>query len=189
LVDDETGEYSIVSSGVAVKYIAASEAVAAGKSIVGVGKCPDPSSPDGYGPEITSEPFKVSCLASIPTITVTGTYSPTGVTTWDNTGLLANGVFTSDCIPFTRTAVVDPNPAALGIKGPIAFGGSPITLSPCPSQPSRSNITLSATNAANNPIQFASATVGFNQGLIYWSGTLVFSSTAPDARDASELNC
>jgi hypothetical protein len=190
LVDDETGEYSIVSSGVAVKYLVASEAAAAGKSIVGVGKCPDPSAPDGYGPEITSEPFKVSCLASIPTITVTGTYSPTGVTTWDNTGLIANCVFTFACTPFTRPAVVNPNPAALGIKGPITFGGSPLRSGvPGPACSSRANITLSATNAANNPIEFASATVGFDQGCLYWSGTLVFSSTAPDARDASELNC
>jgi hypothetical protein len=59
LVDDATGAYSIVSSGVAATYIVASEAAAAGKSVVGVGKCPDPSSPDGYGPEIVSAPVKI----------------------------------------------------------------------------------------------------------------------------------
>ncbi|MEB3275371.1 MAG: hypothetical protein VKM92_00235, partial [Cyanobacteriota bacterium] len=59
LVDDVTGEYSIVSSGVAATYIVASAATAAGKSIVGVGRCPDPSSPDGYGPAVASPPVKV----------------------------------------------------------------------------------------------------------------------------------
>jgi hypothetical protein len=29
---------------------------AVGKTVVGVGRCPDPSSPDGYGAEIVSEP-------------------------------------------------------------------------------------------------------------------------------------
>jgi hypothetical protein len=56
LTDNATGGYAVVSSGVAATYIVAAEAAAAGKTIVAVGKCPDPSSPDGYGPEITSSP-------------------------------------------------------------------------------------------------------------------------------------
>lgn len=58
LVDDATGEYSVISSGVAATYIVASAAAASGKSIVGVGKCPDPSAPGGYGAEIVSPPIK-----------------------------------------------------------------------------------------------------------------------------------
>ena len=44
----------MVGSGVAATYIVASEAAAANKTVVGVGKCPDPSAPGGYGPEIIS---------------------------------------------------------------------------------------------------------------------------------------
>jgi hypothetical protein len=49
----------VVSSGVAATYIVASEAAVAGKSVLGVGKCPDPSAPGGYGPEISSPPVKI----------------------------------------------------------------------------------------------------------------------------------
>jgi hypothetical protein len=54
LTDNATGGYTVVGSGVAATYLVASEAAAAGKTVVGVGKCPDPSAPDGYGPEIVS---------------------------------------------------------------------------------------------------------------------------------------
>lgn len=56
LSDDTTGGYTVVSEGVAISYIVTSEAAAPGKSIVAVGKCPDPSAPGGYGPEIISNP-------------------------------------------------------------------------------------------------------------------------------------
>lgn len=59
LVTDATGEYQVVSSGVAVTYLATEAATAAGVSVVGVGRCPDPSAPGGYGPEIISPPAKV----------------------------------------------------------------------------------------------------------------------------------
>jgi hypothetical protein len=59
LTDNTTGGYAVVSSGVAATYIVASEAAAANKTIVAVGKCPDPSAPDGYGPEIVSAPASV----------------------------------------------------------------------------------------------------------------------------------
>jgi hypothetical protein len=75
LVDDATGEYTIVSSGVAATYLVAAEAAAAGKSIVGVGKCPDPSAPNGYGPEIISEP--IAAPPEWNEITQTGTFSVT----------------------------------------------------------------------------------------------------------------
>jgi hypothetical protein len=52
LIDNTTGEITVVSSGVAATYIVANGTI--GKSVVGVGKCPDPTSPDGYGPEIYS---------------------------------------------------------------------------------------------------------------------------------------
>ena len=65
LTDNTTGGYTVVSSGVAAKYIVASEAAAAGKTIVAVGKCPDPSAPGGYGPEIVSAPVVAQLLFGI----------------------------------------------------------------------------------------------------------------------------
>ena len=58
LVDDATGGRTKVSEGVAAKYIVSSAATAAGVSVLAIGRCPDPSSPTGYGPEITSSPIK-----------------------------------------------------------------------------------------------------------------------------------
>jgi hypothetical protein len=74
LTDNTTGGYTVVSSGVAVKYIVASEAAAANKTIVAVGKCPDPSSPDGYGPEIVSAPVVAQPLFGIVGFTNVGKY-------------------------------------------------------------------------------------------------------------------
>ena len=63
LVDDATGNYTVVSSGVAQTYVATAAAVAEGKTIYGVGRCPDPSAPAqtggvpaGYGEPIISQP-------------------------------------------------------------------------------------------------------------------------------------
>jgi len=66
LVDDVTGAYTVVSSGVAATYTVAAVATQTGKSIVGIGRCPDPSAPAqtsgtlsipaGYGEPIVSSP-------------------------------------------------------------------------------------------------------------------------------------
>jgi hypothetical protein len=56
LVDNETGGEEVVSEGVAIGYAVPGGGIPDGKSLVGVGRCPDPSSPDGYGPEIVSPP-------------------------------------------------------------------------------------------------------------------------------------
>ena len=73
LVDDATGAYTVVSSGVAATYIVASTAVAAGKTVYGIGRCPDPTAPSqedgtipaGYGPPITSNPAPKNEFISI----------------------------------------------------------------------------------------------------------------------------
>jgi hypothetical protein len=57
LIDNATGEITVAAFGVAAPYIAGS---VTGKSVVGVGKCPDPSSPTGYGPEIVSPPITIT---------------------------------------------------------------------------------------------------------------------------------
>jgi hypothetical protein len=91
LVDNATGEYTVVSFGVAATYI--TSPVQGSKSIIGVGKCPDPSSPTGYGPEIISPPVPAPQWPSIVDYdqgligvsTFSGFYSPTGVTVFNAT--------------------------------------------------------------------------------------------------------
>jgi hypothetical protein len=73
LVDNATGSYQVVSAGVAATYMVAFNASAAGKTIVGVGRCPDPSSPDGYGAEIISEPTPLVALPPENDVTQLGT--------------------------------------------------------------------------------------------------------------------
>jgi len=91
LVNNTTGAYEVVGSGVAVDYIATSAATAANVTVTAVGKCPDPSSPDGYGPEITSSPLTIQNPCTAPEGQgFTGTISPTGTTTisWSGGALL-----------------------------------------------------------------------------------------------------
>lgn len=52
LVNDSTGVETLVDSGVAITYAVTSQAV--GQRVFGVGRCPDPGSPDGYGTPIES---------------------------------------------------------------------------------------------------------------------------------------
>jgi hypothetical protein len=60
LVNDTTGAYSVVASGVDAQYLVTAGAVSGSTSIVAVGRCPDPSSPTGYGPEIVSPPLRIA---------------------------------------------------------------------------------------------------------------------------------
>lgn len=55
LRDINTGEETLVSSGVAATYIVTQNAQQAGVEVFGIGRCPDPSSPDGYGPAVQSD--------------------------------------------------------------------------------------------------------------------------------------
>ena len=52
LTDNTTGAITVVSSGVAATYVTTN--ADNGKSVTAVGKCPDPSGVDGYGPEFYS---------------------------------------------------------------------------------------------------------------------------------------
>lgn len=79
LIDNTTGGYTVVSEGVASTYIVAETIVAANRTIVAVGRLPDPSSPDGYGEEIVSPPVAVpSCVP--PQTYLTGSYCLSGMT-------------------------------------------------------------------------------------------------------------
>jgi hypothetical protein len=72
LVDNATGSYQVVSAGVAATYMVSFNANAVGKTIVGVGRCPDPSSPDGYGAEVISDPTTPVAFPADGSITEVG---------------------------------------------------------------------------------------------------------------------
>lgn len=55
LIDTATGISELVSSGVAETFIVGQTAASFGKSVYGVGCCPDPSAPGGYSACTTSE--------------------------------------------------------------------------------------------------------------------------------------
>ena len=57
LVNNTTGVRTLVEFGVAAPYIIGSSAI--GKSVLGIGRCPDPGSADGYGTPIESIPTAV----------------------------------------------------------------------------------------------------------------------------------
>jgi hypothetical protein len=92
LVDDTTGDIEVVSQGVAATYIVAANASAVGKTVVGVGKCPDPSSPTGYGGESVSDPTPPIVLPDPGDVIQLGTATrPSGAGTfyfqWTSSGL------------------------------------------------------------------------------------------------------
>lgn len=115
LVDDATGQYTIVSSGVAATYIVAETAAKAGKSILAVGKCPDESAPGGYGPEIISAPVQVkppgsefgegTIATGLNSITgLSSTFNPGSQSQWTNFELVSVGIvggFSNDTNPLT----------------------------------------------------------------------------------------
>ena len=76
LVNDATGVITFLGSG--STYTVTEALLTPGVSVIGVGRCPDGSSPDGYGPEITSDPFKPSPLPTVFGTFVLGGYMPDG---------------------------------------------------------------------------------------------------------------
>jgi hypothetical protein len=124
LVNDSTGAYSVVSAGVAAPYIVTSAATAAGISVVGVGKCPDPSSPTGYGPEIVSPPVVATDWV---------TFSPTGGTltvqyeyTFTDSNWLrcSNGTVASVRVPITSLEPSVPYSISNAVAYRVVYLGS-----------------------------------------------------------------
>jgi hypothetical protein len=112
LVNEATGEYTIVAAGVATPYIATEAAAAAGVRVEGVGRCPDPSAPDGYGEPIEFGPVPkiASGCGGIEGITYNGTVPPPGNTIGAPI-TLANGNITSQTYNFQQAgcnAAIDP---------------------------------------------------------------------------------
>jgi hypothetical protein len=173
LVDDATGGYEIVSFGVASTYIIGSAAAAAGKSIVGVGRCPDPSAPDGYGDPINSCPMadvKPAGYTELPagvlgrTVNVTGASERTA-SFYCDTGVLAEGGlivepgFAGQFIaPFDFVAFAGPTPALITLE--CVCGGSSTATS--------TEIKMTFYSASG---QVATVGAQGGSGLIYESGS------------------
>ena len=93
------------------------------KSVYAEIRCPDPSSPDGYGEPIQSDPTPIigpSCT-DIPGITYNGTVPPPGNTTGAQI-ILANGDITR------ATYVASPNDCTADVGSPVTNGASTVTL-------------------------------------------------------------
>lgn len=58
-ININTGERTSLGSGVAFDLTISDELQQEGVQILGVGRCPDPSAPDGYGPEVESDTVDV----------------------------------------------------------------------------------------------------------------------------------
>ena len=184
LVDTVTGTSEMVSSGEASTYIVATTAATSGKEILAVGRCPDDSSPDGYGPPITSAPIKVerAVKPGFENTTFSGTYSPTGTTilvlagSWTGTSNFGEcGDYTS--APYNSTFTL------AGVTGTsVAFSGGSATCG------GRFSAVLNITNGAGSTSGLVNIDgSGSDIGISDFSGGLSFSTTAPDALPASEL--
>jgi hypothetical protein len=58
--DINTGERTLIGQGISATYEVTEALQQEGVMVIGIGKCPDPGSPDGYGPPIESESVGIS---------------------------------------------------------------------------------------------------------------------------------
>jgi hypothetical protein len=134
LVDNETGGEEVVSEGVAIGYAVPGGGIPDGKSLVGVGRCPDPSSPDGYGPEIVSPPvetplFQLTQFASkIEFYVVSGNSNRTRC---DNGDVIQIGGTTSGFVgaataPFQFDQYSAPSPGSANVDCVCRVGGGAV---------------------------------------------------------------
>tara|TARA_B100001142_G_C14347269_1_gene660556 strand:- start:3997 stop:6444 length:2448 start_codon:yes stop_codon:yes gene_type:complete len=72
LIDTATGAQELVSSGVAETFIVGETAASFGKSVLGVGCCPDPSAPGGYSACTTSEQIQLGNDGAAGCVRMTG---------------------------------------------------------------------------------------------------------------------
>ena len=180
LVDDATGAYTIVSSGVAATYIIASEAAAAGKSIVGVGKCPDPSSPTGYGPEVQSTPIIArTFVPGFENVTFTGSYSPTGLTTITRTGVWKGYLANPPTCTLYETSANGSSNHSNGVTG---MRIEKLDLTSCNGY----NVFRPQARNKNGVWENAGSISGVG-GFYAFEGSFSFSTTAPDAVSAENL--
>jgi hypothetical protein len=134
LVDNETGEEEVVSEGVAIGYAVPGGGIPDGKSLVGVGRCPDPSSPDGYGPEIVSPPvetplFQLTQFASKIEFYVVSANS--NRTRCDNGDVIQIGDTTSGFVgaataPFQFDQYSAPSPGSANVDCVCGVGGAAV---------------------------------------------------------------
>jgi hypothetical protein len=184
LMDTATGTSEIVSSGVAATYIVASTAAGAGKQIIGIGRCPDSSSPDGYGQSITSSPLCVDrqVKPGFENTTFSGTYSPTGLTTVVVTGSWTGSSNFGECDSYT-SAPYNSTFTFLGVTSTsIAFSGGSATCG------GEFGAVINVQNGAGATSGLVNIDGSFDDiGISAFGGNLAFSTTAGDALPATEL--
>lgn len=135
LIDNTTGTITVVSQGVAATYIP--DSGANNKTVVGVGKCPDPSSPTGYGPEISSPPLLITDgFVPVPNPGATvgwikttqlwsGGRNDCGSNTFHDFGLIASSVSSGSYANIVSYKVLDQYSTAIYNCGGVNGGGIP----------------------------------------------------------------
>lgn len=160
LIDNTTGEISVVSQGVAATYIP--DSGANNKTVIGVGKCPDPSSPTGYGPEISSPPLLITDGfipppnpgATIGWILTSQTWSGgrnlCGSNAFYDSGLLASSVSSGTYSNIVGYKVLDQYSTAIYNCGGANGGGIPKNIGVMLKQANGTEILVGSLKLDNN---------------------------------------
>jgi hypothetical protein len=149
------------------------------KSVYSETRCPDPSSPTGFGPPIQSvaTPIIAPEFRGITGLATTGTYSPTGTTSWTGTADYNGRLLSSSCGAYTQTGPVTGS-TANGITG---FRLLPSGASICSGT---FGLELQAQRFDGSWFNITSVTGG-GVGWETITGNLAFTSTEADAQNAS----
>jgi len=151
------------------------------KSVYAEVRCPDPSSPDGFGPPIQIGPTPIIIDQPKPgfaSITASGFYSPTGLTTIVATGGIIEQYPPRGCVNEFSSYNVTTN--SVGIQA-IVFLQSGSTF--CGG---RDVLEYRIINGAGQSLPFIGSSGG-SIGKLYWEGTMTFSTAAGDALPADNL--
>jgi hypothetical protein len=168
--------------------LATEAAAAAGVSVVGVGKCPDPSSPDGYGPEISSPPAVIFNPAAYTyfrwtgTVTYARSFNPSPVTITSTTGW-----YTRSTALHGRMEIFNLYPPSVPKfnppPGPLAAWSSSFSLSF-----DMTNAFPPSCNVTNWNGIVAGVSVGGSGGATYFPSTQVYSTCyAPQSFPLSDF--
>lgn len=116
-VNEETGERTSLGSGVSATLNVTQAMENAGVTIVGVGRCGDPSSPDGYGAPIESDSIDLgeACVTNVEgcqTVDGYGQLQYNDGSGWKAAGQTGAQTLTAQAVSITDT----------GISGPFAGG-------------------------------------------------------------------
>lgn len=152
------------------------------KSVYAEVECPDPSSPTGYGPPIQfggTPPVERVPYPSIADATITGTYSPTGTTRVTYNGQFKAYYGGAACIVYFIST-----DGAYTITGGMR-DYRPAHLNPMLCPGTYFNFGFEYFNVAANEWRRVGPGVGGGEGTSAFIGSIEFSTTEPDALDAS----